>query len=386
MAHRPAREPLHRGTQAQEPTLLPALPVQSQRVSNYCLTAETIAGCAKALVKIQPGAQTSIPVHLINACAKDHTLHNIRRTQPPRFTGKQRVMRDVNLTQMIKTARLPGKWQLISAAPKFNLKRSFTYVNIRRAILPHRTQLYQVSSRANFLDRPQHVQIPDNIVMLGKSCMRRINHRISGGWHLRQVHNRIWLELFKAIAQEHIVQQIALPKPGAITIAIFKSVQSSFDVIDRNGALPADFLNPFTPQKCVNTRYYVAACRAILSQRPSQIAINPRDQNLHKSQPHLNTFKNLFVQSNKFAFFNLPVQVFAHAQHIRPQPGQGIRFKRLLDSLGYRARISRVTKHPNIVAFDEPFHLRDGAGDNRQTSRYGFKEFVRERKTIAGVI
>ena len=50
------------------------------------------------------------------------------------------------------------------------------------------------------------------------------------------------------------------------------------------GALAADFFDPLAAQKQIVSGDFVPACRQVLRQRPTQIAVNPGDKNLHLIQ------------------------------------------------------------------------------------------------------
>ena len=103
-------------------------------MADHRLTAKAIYGGAKTLIKIKAGAQAQIIAHLIDLCAKYHTLHDIRGTQAPYSRGEVSIVRIVYLALVIPTSGLPRERQAIFPSAKLDIKEAFRNIDIRCAI------------------------------------------------------------------------------------------------------------------------------------------------------------------------------------------------------------------------------------------------------------
>src|SRR5260370_8185135 len=98
----------HGITDIQKPTGLSTLAINSQRVLNRGLDAESVQGCPEYLIVVEPINERIVHCRFINNRAVYHSLIEIGRADAPNLATKMNVMRVVNLRTVVQTPGLLG--------------------------------------------------------------------------------------------------------------------------------------------------------------------------------------------------------------------------------------------------------------------------------------
>ena len=101
------------------------------------LATESIDRGAKRLVKIHPGQQPFITIHLVDARPKYDALHNVRRAQVPDLAGEHDVVGAVHLGPVIPGTRQPRERQASLSSAKLDFKKALGDIHRRRSVLTH---------------------------------------------------------------------------------------------------------------------------------------------------------------------------------------------------------------------------------------------------------
>ena len=155
---------------------------------------------------------------------------------------------------MVKTSRLLGIRYRVAPSVVLNGDVAFFDVDIRSAVLAHRTQLDEVAIGLEFAQREQQIERPHDIVDLGENRMFAVDHRIRSRTLFGKMHHSIRFKRLDERRQKVILRHIADKKFDGLARQVLPDVQSLCQRTDRRKGLHPEFVVPLPAAKIVSNR------------------------------------------------------------------------------------------------------------------------------------
>ena len=265
----------------EEAACLPALAVDSERLADGCLHAETVQDGAEHVVVVESIDQRLIQRGFVRHRSVNHALIEVCGSNAPNLAGKHNVVAVVHFREVIKGPGLLREGNHILAAVMFDGDVAFFDVDVGRAIFAHGPQLDEMTIRRKLTDGKQDVQSPYNVIDLGENSMLAVNHRIGSGALLREMNYRIRFEGFERRSQKIVIGNVADEQLDGLTRNVLPDPDAVRQRTNRSQRLRAKFMVPEPPQKVIKDGDRMAPLRQIESCGPTAIAVPTEHSNLH---------------------------------------------------------------------------------------------------------
>lgn len=137
------------------------------------------------------------------------SLVQIRGSHTPSLASEGDVVRVVNLAEVIERARLLRVRQ--SVGPPVVRDRDVTLldVDVGGPVLAHGPELHEVAILSELLDREEHVEGPDHVVVLREDGPRAVDHGVRSRALLAEVDHGVGLEGLEGVGEELEVADVA---------------------------------------------------------------------------------------------------------------------------------------------------------------------------------
>ncbi len=143
-----------------------ALSERRKGLTDDRLRTETVDCRAKTLIEVEAGQQSLVFAHCIDACAVNHSLHDVCRAKLPQSAGQHDVVGIMDLRLVIPRAGLTGKRQGVFAAPVGDGEEAFRDVYVGGAVLTHGPQLDQMCFGTHVAHGKQNVERAVQVVVM----------------------------------------------------------------------------------------------------------------------------------------------------------------------------------------------------------------------------
>src|ERR671913_30857 len=158
-----------------------------------------MAACTqKRLTTVALGLRRDGPV--------DDALVQVRGPETPDLAGEVDVVGVVDLAEVVPASWLLREGQEVLAAIVLYLDVALFDVYVGLAVLAHRTELHQVAVWHILVYGEEHVQVADNVVVLGVDGMAPVDHGVGSGPLLGEVHYGLGLVALYDVGDEFPVQ------------------------------------------------------------------------------------------------------------------------------------------------------------------------------------
>ncbi len=260
---------------------LAAATVDGQRVTDHRLQAEAVEHGAEDLVVVEASQQALVAGRLLGLDPVDDALVEVGGPQAPDAAGKMDIGRVVDLGAVIERSGLLREGQGVAAPLVLDLDEAFLDVDVRGAVLPHRSELHQVAVGYVVADREQQVEGPDHIRVLGLDRPLARHHRVGRGGLLPVVDHR-----FRAGLGDHLVEEGTVLDPAGVAADLLAgdlppSGDPLVEAADRGERVRLVLLVPAAPGEVVEDGDLVASGREPQGRRPAEIAVAPENENAH---------------------------------------------------------------------------------------------------------
>src|SRR5436309_3157970 len=271
----------HGVSNVEEAARLPALAVDSERLADGCLHAETVEDGAEHVVIVEAIDQRFVERGFVRHRSVNHALIEVCGSNAPNLAGKHNVVAVVYFREVIKGPWLLREGNHILAAVMFDGDVAFFDVDVGRAVFAHGPQLDEMTIRQKLTDGKQDVQSPYNVIDLGENSMLAVNHRIGSGALLREVNYRLRFEGLECRNQKIVIGNIADEQLDGLTRSVLPDPDTVRQRTNRSQRLCAKFMVPKAPQKVINDGDRMAPLRQIESCGPTAVPVPTEHSNLH---------------------------------------------------------------------------------------------------------
>jgi len=187
----------------------------------------------------------------------------------------------VHLAQVVEGTRPLRVEHAIGAALVRDLEPTLLDVDVRCAVLTHRSELDEMDVGIDLLDGVEHVQGADHVVVLRVDGMLTVDHRIGRGALLREVDDRVGPEPVDHVERGVGVGQIGDERVDRPARVLVPGPGPRVQRLDGDEALDTHLVVVLPPHEVVADRHLVTAVREMQRGRPAQVSVAAQDQGAH---------------------------------------------------------------------------------------------------------
>jgi hypothetical protein len=201
------------------------------------LHAEAVQDGPEDLLVVEAVRQARVALGLRRNGAVDDALIQVGSAEAPDLAGEVDVVGVVDLREMVPATGLLRERQNVLAAVVFDLDVALFDVDVGLPVLAHRAELDEVTVRHVLVDREEHVEVADDVVVLRVDRVAPIDHRVGRSPLLGVVHDRVRLVAREDFGDELPVQQVAVLEPYRLAADLLPGLHALLRVGDRREAL-----------------------------------------------------------------------------------------------------------------------------------------------------
>ena len=140
--------------------------------------------------------------HFVGHRSVNDALIQVGRGEIPDSAGEMNVVRVVDLAEVVPASWLLREGQEVLAAVVLYLDVALFDVYVGLAVLAHRAELHQVAVGHVLVYGEEHVQVADNVVVLGVDGMAPVDHGVGRRPLLGEVHDGLGLVALHDVGDE----------------------------------------------------------------------------------------------------------------------------------------------------------------------------------------
>src|SRR5215213_180820 len=216
--------------------------------------------------------------------SEDDALVQVRGPQAPDLAGEVDVVGVVDLAEVVPASWLLREGQEVLAAVVLYLDVALFDVYVGLAVLAHRAELHQVAVWHVLVYGEEHVQVADNVVVLGVDGMPPVDHGVGSGPLLGEVHDGLGLVALHDLGDELPVKQVAELEPYDLRARLAPGPDPVLYLRDGGQARGAELVVDGPPDAVVHDDDLVADVRKMQGGRPATIPVAAENQYLHYSR------------------------------------------------------------------------------------------------------
>src|SRR5215213_9452201 len=216
--------------------------------------------------------------------SEDDALVQVRGPQAPDLAGEVDVVGVVDLAEVVPASWLLREGQEVLAAVVLYLDVALFDVYVGLAVLAHRAELHQVAVWHVLVYGEEHVQVADNVVVLGVDGMPPVDHGVGRRPLLGEVHDGFGLVALHDVGDELPVKQVAELEPYNLPAHLAPRPDPVLYVRDGGQARGTEFVVDGLPDAVVHDDDLVADVRKVQGGRPATIPVAAENQYLHYSR------------------------------------------------------------------------------------------------------
>ena len=141
-------------------------------------------------------------------------------------------------------AGLPRKGEPVLAAAVLDVEEPLRDVDVGRAVLPHRSELHQVSLGHLVAHRVEQVEGAHQVVVVGEDTVLDVHHAVRCRRHLAKMDDRLGPQGSQTVAGETEVAEITLAELEVGVESLLKGIQALGHPADRGRGLGAHLGHP----------------------------------------------------------------------------------------------------------------------------------------------
>src|SRR5215204_5053592 len=203
----------HRVADVEVAPRLGTVAVDRERVADGRLHTEAVEDRSEDLLVIEAVYEAPVALGLLRDGPVDDALVQVRGPQAPDLAGEVDVVGVVDLAEVVPASWLLRERQKILAPVVLDLDVALFDVYVGLAVLTHRAELHQVAVGHVLAYGIEHVQVADNVVVLGVDGMAPVDHGVGSGPLLGEVHDGLGLVALHDLGDELPVKQVAELEP-----------------------------------------------------------------------------------------------------------------------------------------------------------------------------
>src|SRR5215216_6400623 len=274
----------HRVADVEVAPCLGTVAVDRERVADGRLHTEAVEDRSEDLLVIEAVYEAPVALGLLRDGPVDDALVQVRGPQAPDLAGEVDVVGVVDVAEVVPASWLLRERQKILAPVVLDLDVALFDVYVGLAVLTHRAELHQVAVGHVLAYGIEHVQVADNVVVLGVDGMAPVDHGVGCRPLLGEVHDGLWLVAPDNLGEELPVKQVAELEAYGLRAHLAPRPDPLLYLRDGGQARSAELVVNGPPDAVVDDDDLVAHIRKVQGGRPATIPVATQNQYLHFSR------------------------------------------------------------------------------------------------------
>src|SRR5215207_2248317 len=258
--------------------------VDCERVAYGRLHTEAVEDRSEDLLIVEAVYEAPVALGLLRDGPVDDALVQVRGPQAPDLAGEVDVVGVVDLAEVVPASWLLREGQEVLAAVVLYLDVALFDVYVGLAVLAHRAELHQVAVWHVLVYGEEHVQVADNVVVLGVDGMPPVDHGVGRRPLLGEVHDGFGLVALHDVGDELPVKQVAELEPYNLPAHLAPRPDPVLYVRDGGQARGTELVVDGPPDAVVHDDDLVADVRKVQGGRPATIPVAAENQYFHYSR------------------------------------------------------------------------------------------------------
>src|SRR5215211_3790026 len=288
----------HRVADVEVAPRLGTVAVNRERVAYGRLYTEAVEDRSEDLLVVEAVYEAPVALALLRDGPVDDALVQVRGPETPDLAGEVDVVGVVDLAEVIPASGLLREGQKVLAAVVLDLDVALFDVYVGLAILSHRAELHQVAVGHVLVYGEEHVQVADDVVVLGVDGVAPVDHRVGRGPLLGEVHDSVRLVALYDLGDELPVQKVAELEPDGLRAHLAPRPNPVLYVRDRGQARGAELVVDRPPDAVVHDDDLMTNVREVQGGRSATVPVATENQYLHY-------FRSLLLFARSIFFFGI---------------------------------------------------------------------------------
>src|SRR5215210_2519507 len=258
----------HRVADVEVAPRLGTVAVDRERMAYGRLHTEAVEDRSEDFLVVEAVYEAPVALGLLRNGPVDDALVQVRGPQAPDLAGEVDVVGVVDFAEVVPASWLLREGQEVLAAVVLYLDVALFDVYVGLAVLAHRAELHQVAVGHVLVYGEEHVQVADNVVVLGVDGMAPVDHRVGRRPLLGEVHDGLGMVALHDVGDELPVQEVAELEPEGLPANLAPRPNPVLYVRDRGQTRGAELVVDGPPDAVVHDHDLVADVGKVQRGRP----------------------------------------------------------------------------------------------------------------------